>query len=88
MSRRRELLRRKLLSDWYASLDEDTRRELAALVCDKKDEAVLSLLRQQETRLAEIYRRSGHSWLSDFGANVAGNAAWDGLLWLLKKCLK
>ena len=29
-----------------------------------------------------------HSWLSDFGANVAGNTAFDGLLYLLSRLKK
>lgn len=31
-----------------------------------------------------IELRRHNFWLADFGANIAGNAAYDGALWLLK----
>ena len=40
-------------------------------------------LQRQEQQLRDI--RSHQSWWGDFAANVAGNAAYDGALWVLRR---
>lgn len=43
------------------------------------------LLKDNQRQLRSIRRRQ--SWWFDFGANVAGNAIWDGLIWLSRRIL-
>ena len=38
--------------------------------------------------LNERIDASGHHFWKDFGANVAGNAAWDGAVWLARALIK
>ena len=39
--------------------------------------------------LDEINRKvSRQTWWSDFSSNIAGNAAWDGLVWLATRLLR
>ena len=39
--------------------------------------------------LQEIDRKVSRShWLSDFSSNIAGNAIWDGAVWLLSRLIK
>lgn len=39
--------------------------------------------------LAEINRKvSKRTWFSDFTSNVAGNAFWDGAVWLASKLFR
>ena len=39
--------------------------------------------------LQEINRKlSRRGWLSDFSSNIAGNAVWDGLLWVASKLIR
>ena len=38
--------------------------------------------------LQEIHHKvSRQTWLSDFSSNIAGNAVWDGLVWLGRRLL-
>ena len=48
--------------------------------------ALKRLLESNSRTLHDIRRRQ--SWWLDFGANVAGNAAYDGALWLLRRLLR
>ncbi len=47
------------------------------------DWQLFSALQRQEQQLRDIRRHQ--SWWSDFGANIAGNAVYDGALWLLRR---
>lgn len=39
--------------------------------------------------LQEIDRKvSRHTWLSDFSSNLAGNAVWDGLIWIGSRLIR
>ena len=38
------------------------------------------LLKDNQRQLRSIRRHQ--SWFVDLGANIAGNAVWDGLIWL------
>lgn len=43
----------------------------------------------QYRMLQEINRKLSHrGWLSDFSSNIAGNAVWDGLLWVASKIIR
>ena len=46
---------------------------------------LMAQMRKQDQHLEAIRKRvEKNTWLSDFSSNVAGNAAWDGLLWIIK----
>lgn len=52
-----------------------------------KDELMLlRALRRQDDMLRQIRRRQ--SWWSDLSSNVAGNAIFDGAVWLISKLIK
>ena len=38
--------------------------------------------------LDEKVSASKHSFMQDFGANVAGNALWDGAVWIVRRLLR
>ena len=39
--------------------------------------------------LQDIDRKvSRHTWLSDFSSNIAGNAVWDGFVWLASRLIR
>ena len=48
-----------------------------------KDWLLFQSLQRQERQLQDIRRHQ--SWWGDFGANIAGNAAYDGALWVLRR---
>lgn len=76
-----ELMRRKLVSRLYDGMTDEEKR------------TYLMLRNHSETMNAingikDIVEKNRHSWMADFGANVAGNAAFDGAVWLISKILK
>ena len=80
-------MRRKLLEGIYDKLSEDDKRLFVLMSMDNKsDDEILSALRSQHKQLEEI--RKSQSFVTDFGANIAGNALWDGLVFLGKKLFR
>lgn len=62
-----------------------TLEEYVALKKALREKSLEEHLRRQDQQLDAIRRRvDRNTWLADFSSNVAGNAAWDGLIWLLK----
>ena len=52
-----------------------------------RDEILQAL--QQNQQLADISKKvNSQSWLSDFSSNIAGNAVWDGLVWIASRLIK
>ena len=50
---------------------------------------IMRSLQRQENAIDDIHRRvSKQTWLSDFSSNIAGNAVWDGLVWVGRALLK
>ena len=87
MSIRREFMRRKLLEDIYDRMsDEEKRTFVQMTIQDRSHTEIMEALRNQQTQLSGI--RKGQSFVNDFGANIAGNAVWDGLLWLGSKLMR
>lgn len=76
------LAKRKLMESIWDKMDEGERLAfaLASMLESNHREAMGAL-----AGLGKRVDASGRSWLSDFGANVAGNAAFGGGLWLLSK---
>lgn len=83
----RELMRRKLLEEIYDSLSPDDKRLFVQLTIENKDyREIMLALQRQEKQMDEISNKM--SWLSDFSSNIAGNAVWDGLVWLGRSLFK
>ena len=80
-------MRRKLLEDIYDRMsDEEKRTFVQMTIQDRSHTEIMEALRNQQTQLSGI--RKGQSFVNDFGANIAGNAVWDGLLWLGSKLMR
>ena len=91
MNRYRELMRRRLLEEIYDKLSpEDKRTFLQLTMEDKSWREILQALQRQEQQIADVGRKvsSGRTWLSDLSSNIAGNAVWDGLVWLGSRILR
>ena len=85
MNAYRAMMRRRLLERISDRMSDEERRTFVQLTMEGKDHkeimASLNELKQRE-------ESNHHSFVSDFGANIAGNAAWDGLLWIGSKLLR
>lgn len=81
----RELMRRKLLESIYEKMSPEEKRTFVQLTMQNKDhEEIMQALQGLSKKVED----NKHSWLSDFGANIAGNAVFDGAVWLLSKLIR
>ena len=87
MSDYRALMRKKLLEEMYDKLSTDEKRLFIRMTLDNKShDEIMSALKEQERKLDTIHK--GQSFWLDFGSNVAGNAVWDGIIWLGAKLFR
>lgn len=84
MNAYRELIRKKLLEEVYDGLSPEDKRTFVQLTLqDKGWNDVLQSLDRQEHQIGDIHKKvAKQTWLSDFSSNLAGNAVWDGLIWI------
>lgn len=90
MSVCRELMRRKLLEEIYDSMTPEDKRTFVQLTMENKDyREIMQALQAQRQQIAEVDRKvSRQTWLSDFSSNIAGNAVWDGFVWLVSRLIR
>ncbi len=91
MSIPREVLRRKLLEEMYDKLSPEDKRLFVQLTMqDKSRDEILQALQQQNDHFRDLTKMvsSHHSWLSDLSSNIAGNAIWDGVVYLASRLIK
>ena len=81
----RGLARRELLEKIYDRMTDEEKRLFIQLSIQDRD---YTEIMQAIEELKQKADSNHHSWLSDFGANVAGNAVFDGAVWLGSKLLK
>ena len=85
MNAYRAMMRRRLLERIYDRMSDEERRTFVQLTMQDKDhKEIMASLNELKQRAESNH----HSFVSDFGANIAGNAAWDGLLWIGSKLLR
>ena len=79
------LMRRKLLESIYDKMtDEEKRLFLQMTMQQKSTGEIMQALRQQQAQLDRL-QQTQQTFTQDFASNIAGNAVWDGLLWLARK---
>lgn len=79
------LMRRKLLEDMYDRMTDEEKKLFAQMVIGQKDTGdIMKALQQQSAQLDDLRRRQ-QTFGEDFASNIAGNAVWDGAVWLLRR---
>lgn len=74
-------MRRQLIKKIYDGMSEEDKRAYMQLTMQEKGRnEIMEALGRQQVQLDDIHR--SQSWVNDFGANLAGNAVWDGLVWI------
>ena len=81
MSAYGDIVRLKLLMDAIEKMPEEEKREYLR---SSQDKEVLQGLQRIESKVD----KSRYSWLEGFGTNIAGNAVWDGLVWIGSRLLR
>ncbi len=79
------LIKQKYMESIWNKMDDSERIAFAI--------ASLQNSNHQETMkaisdLSDKVDKSKHSWVADFGANIAGNAVFDGGMWLLSRVFR
>lgn len=81
------LMRRKILEDIYDRMSDEEKRLFIQMTMEQKSHSeIMSALQQQQEQLRILGKRQ-QTFAEDFASNIAGNAVWDGLLWLARKLL-
>lgn len=90
MNAYRELFRKKLLEETYDDLSPEDKRTFVQLTMqDKRWSDIMQAIQSQRQEIAEIHQKvSRQTWLSDFSSNIAGNAVFDGLVWVVSRLMK
>ena len=81
----RAIMRRKLLEQMYDRMTDDEKRLYIQMTMQDRDHREIMQALNELSRKAD---KNHHSFALDLGANIAGNAAWDSLIWLGSKLLK
>lgn len=79
------IIKQKLMESIWKKMDDKERIAftIASLQNSNHQETMNAL-----NNLSQKIDQNKHSWLSDFGANIAGNAAFGGAAYLLSLLLK
>lgn len=79
------LMRRKLLEEIYDRMtDEEKKLFVQMSMQDRSSDEILQALRRQSAQLDDLRQRQ-QTFGEVFASNVAGNAAWYGAVWLLRR---
>ena len=77
-------MRRKLLEEIYDRMTDDEKRLYIQMTMQDKDHTeIMQALDELKAKADDNH----HPFVLDFAANIAGNGAYDVLLWLGKKIL-
>ena len=79
------LLRRRILEDIYDRMTDEEKKLFVRMTMQQRStDEIMSALRQQQAQLQDI-KQHQQTFAEDFASNIAGNAVWDGLLWITRK---
>lgn len=83
-----ELMRKKLLEDIYERMTDDEKMFFVQMTCQNRSHTeIMQAFQQQQARLERL-QRTQQTFGEDFLSNIAGNAAYDVLLWLARRIIK
>ena len=82
------LMRRRMLEDIYDRMtDEEKKIFVQMTMQDRSHTEIMRALQQQSEQLTKL-QRTQQTFGEDFLSNVAGNAAYDTILWVARKLFK
>lgn len=83
-----ELMRKKLLEDIYSRMSDDEKKFFVQMTLQNRSHTeIMQAFQQQQTQLERL-QRTQQTFGEDFLSNIAGNAAYDVLLWLARRIFK
>lgn len=84
------LLRRRWLEEMYDRLSEEEKHQFVLMTLDQRplDDIMAALSRQQSQLAAIDTKVSRQTWFADLTSNIAGNAIYDGAVWLISRLVR
>lgn len=81
-------LRRQLLERIYNKMSDDEKRLFVQMTMQNRSHTeIMSALQKQQAQQVKL-QRTQQTFGQDFLSNVAGNAAYDAALWLVKRLFR
>lgn len=81
-------LRRQLLESIYAKMSDDEKRLFIQMsMQNRSHQEIMAALQQQQAQLTDLRKRQ-QTFGEDFASNIAGNAAWEALVFLAKRLFR
>ena len=81
-------LRRQLLESIYAKMSDDEKRLFIQMSMQNRSHSeIMAALQQQQAQLTDLRKRQ-QTFGEDFASNIAGNAAWEALVFLAKRLFR
>ena len=81
-------LRRQLLESIYSKMSDDEKRLFIQMsMQNRSHQEIMAALQHQQAQLADL-RKHQQTFGEDFASNIAGNAAYDAALWLVKRLFR
>ena len=82
------IARRQLLERIYNQMSDDEKRLFIQMTIQNKSHSeIMAALQQQQAQLADI-KKHQQTFAADFASNIAGNAAYDAALWLVRRLFR
>ena len=79
------LMRRKLLEEMYDRMTDDEKKLFIQMTMQQRSaDDILKALQQQSSQIQDLRQRQ-QTFGQDFVSNIAGNAVWDGAVWLVSR---
>lgn len=79
------LMRRKLLDEMYDRMTDEEKRLFVQMAIEQKGAGDIMRALQQQSAQLDGLRRRQQTFGEDFASNIAGNAVWDGIVWLVRR---
>ena len=82
------IARRQLLERIYNKMSDDEKRLFVQMTMQNRSHSeIMAALQQQQAQLADI-KKHQQTFAADFASNIAGNAAYDAALWLVRRLFR
>ena len=81
-------LRRQLLESIYSKMSDDEKRLFIQMsMQNRSHQEIMAALQQQQAQLADI-KKHQQTFGEDFASNIAGNAAWEVMVWIARRLFR
>ena len=82
------LMRRKVLEGICDRMTDDEKKLFVQMAMQQRSATdIMKALQQQSAQIQDL-RRHQQTITEDFLSNLAGNATWDGILWLARRLFR